>query len=103
MYVYKNKFGLYEQFAYGMPDKPVISFCVPYLFHSELDVDKEENSRLGVYWLIKASEQGSIEATNILKQCLETGKGKIHWKPITFLTGNSNSSNNNNNNNNNKI
>jgi TPR repeat protein len=49
-------------------------------------VDKEENARLGVYWLIKASEQGNTEATNILKQCLETGKGKIHWKPVTFLT-----------------
>jgi wolfamin len=46
---------------------------------SELDVDKEENSRLGVYWLIKASEQGNIEATHILKHCLETGQGEFSW------------------------
>lgn len=37
--------------------------------------DKEENARLGVYWLIKASEQGNMEATAILKRCLETGQG----------------------------
>lgn len=30
---------------------------------------------MGVYWLIKASEQGNIEATNLLKTCLNTGKG----------------------------
>jgi wolfamin len=61
------------------------------LFLLELDVDKEENSRLGVYWLIKASEQGNIEATNILKQCLETGQGKTSTKYITFLTSRNNS------------
>ncbi|XP_015126304.1 wolframin [Diachasma alloeum] len=42
---------------------------------SERDVDKEENAKLGVYWLTKASEQGNIEATEILKKCLETGHG----------------------------
>ncbi|GLH03547.1 Wolframin [Gryllus bimaculatus] len=41
----------------------------------EEDEDKEENARLGVYWLTKASEQGNLEATAILKQCLETGQG----------------------------
>jgi len=50
----------------------------------ELDVDKEENSRLGVYWLIKASEQGNVEATNILKQCLETGQGKVSLQTLLF-------------------
>ncbi|KAF6209345.1 hypothetical protein GE061_015092 [Apolygus lucorum] len=39
------------------------------------DVDQEQNDRLGVYWLIKASEQGHIEATNMLRKCLETGTG----------------------------
>jgi TPR repeat protein len=56
-----------------------------YLFLSELDVDKEENSRLGVYWLIKASEQGNVEATNILKHCLETGQGEVSLENTTFL------------------
>lgn len=28
-----------------------------------------------MYWLIKASEQGNTEATDLLKACLETGKG----------------------------
>ncbi|KRT79249.1 hypothetical protein AMK59_8674 [Oryctes borbonicus] len=41
----------------------------------EFEVDRKENARLGVYWLIKASEQGNIEATNLLKACLESGKG----------------------------
>lgn len=39
------------------------------------DNDSEENARLGVFWLIKASEQGNVEATNILKECLERGEG----------------------------
>lgn len=55
-----------------------------FYFFSELDVDKEENSRLGVYWLIKASEQGNVEATNILKQCLETGQGKVLLQILLF-------------------
>lgn len=38
-------------------------------------MDKKENARLGVYWLIKASEQGNLEATELLKKCLEAGKG----------------------------
>lgn len=38
-------------------------------------MDKKENARLGVYWLIKASEQGNLEATELLKKCLQTGKG----------------------------
>ncbi|KAJ8965556.1 hypothetical protein NQ314_004056 [Rhamnusium bicolor] len=41
----------------------------------EFESERKENARLGVYWLIKASEQGNIEATNLLKTCLETGKG----------------------------
>ncbi|XP_054257702.1 wolframin [Macrosteles quadrilineatus] len=41
----------------------------------DLDVDQEENARLGVYWLIKASEQGHEEATQLLSHCLETGQG----------------------------
>lgn len=41
----------------------------------EFESEKKENARLGVYWLIKASEQGNIEATNLLKTCLNTGKG----------------------------
>ncbi|XP_058797914.1 wolframin [Phymastichus coffea] len=41
----------------------------------ELEVDKEENAKLGVYWLTKASEQGNLEATDILRKCLATGRG----------------------------
>lgn len=41
----------------------------------EDDKDQEENATLGVYWLIKASSQGHKEATELLKQCLESGKG----------------------------
>ncbi|XP_011138698.1 wolframin isoform X2 [Harpegnathos saltator] len=39
------------------------------------DIDKEENAKLGVYWLTKASEQGNLEATDILRKCLATGRG----------------------------
>ncbi|KAF7998505.1 hypothetical protein HCN44_010913 [Aphidius gifuensis] len=42
---------------------------------NEHDVDKEENAKIGVHWLIKASEQGNFEATEILRKCLETGNG----------------------------
>ncbi|XP_028135542.1 wolframin [Diabrotica virgifera virgifera] len=41
----------------------------------EVEPDKKENACLGVYWLIKASKQGNIEATNLLKACLQSGKG----------------------------
>ncbi|KAJ1524751.1 hypothetical protein ONE63_009630 [Megalurothrips usitatus] len=37
--------------------------------------DSEENARQGVYWLIRASEQGNEEATVTLQQCLEKGRG----------------------------
>ncbi|XP_039286788.1 wolframin-like [Nilaparvata lugens] len=42
---------------------------------TDQDADAEENARLGVYWLMKASEQGHQEATTILRHCLETGQG----------------------------
>lgn len=45
------------------------------LLYLDVNDDQEENARLGVYWLIKASEQGHEEATNILRHCLETGQG----------------------------
>ncbi|EFA10125.2 wolframin isoform X1 [Tribolium castaneum] len=41
----------------------------------EIETEMRENEQLGVYWLIKASEQGNTEATNLLKTCLQTGKG----------------------------
>ncbi|KAL3270028.1 hypothetical protein HHI36_009084 [Cryptolaemus montrouzieri] len=37
--------------------------------------ETKENERLGVYWLIKASQQGNVEATELLRTCLKTGKG----------------------------
>lgn len=45
------------------------------IYFEELDVDKEENAKLSVYWLTKASEQGNLEATDILRKCLATGRG----------------------------
>lgn len=30
---------------------------------------------MSVYWLRKASEQGNLEATDILRKCLATGRG----------------------------
>lgn len=30
---------------------------------------------MGVYWLTKASEQGNLEATDILRKCLASGRG----------------------------
>ncbi|XP_066145592.1 wolframin isoform X1 [Euwallacea fornicatus] len=41
----------------------------------EFKPDQKENDRLGVYWLLKASEQGHLEATDLLKTCLKTGRG----------------------------
>lgn len=41
----------------------------------ELDIEQRENDRLGVYWLIKSSEQGNAEATDLLKKCFSNGRG----------------------------
>lgn len=41
----------------------------------EYKAEQKENAKLGVYWLLKASEQGNLEATELLKTCLKTGKG----------------------------
>ncbi|ERL86279.1 wolframin [Dendroctonus ponderosae] len=41
----------------------------------EYKAEQRENAKLGVYWLLKASEQGNLEATEMLKSCLKTGKG----------------------------
>lgn len=55
--------------------RPSLTISMNFLCLSDLDVDQEENARLGVYWLIKASEQGHEEATRLLSHCLETGQG----------------------------
>ncbi|KAB0794999.1 hypothetical protein PPYR_11838 [Photinus pyralis] len=41
----------------------------------ELETEKRENCRLGVYWLMKSSEQGNSEATELLRSCFLSGKG----------------------------
>ncbi|KAF5304186.1 hypothetical protein FQR65_LT08080 [Abscondita terminalis] len=41
----------------------------------DIDADKRENERLGVYWLMKSSEQGNVEATELLKKCFLNGTG----------------------------
>ncbi|BES96384.1 Wolfram syndrome 1 [Nesidiocoris tenuis] len=68
----RNRSGLAED---GCPDSQVV--LAKQLLEETCDdeVDRDENDRLGVYWLIKASEQGHVEATNMLKNCLETGRG----------------------------
>lgn len=37
--------------------------------------EQKENAKSGVYWLLKASEQGNLEATDLLRTCLKTGQG----------------------------
>ncbi|GJQ87355.1 putative negative regulation of ATF6-mediated unfolded protein response [Trypoxylus dichotomus] len=59
----------------GCPESQVVLAKQLLDEHCEFEVDRKENARLGVYWLIKASEQGNIEATNLLRACLESGKG----------------------------
>lgn len=41
----------------------------------DVECEKLEKAKIGVYWLMKASEQGNIEATDLLKKCWDTGKG----------------------------
>lgn len=59
----------------GFPDAQVVLAKELLYKNTDQDADAEENARLGVYWLIKASEQGHVEATSILRHCLETGRG----------------------------
>ncbi|XP_020284391.1 wolframin isoform X2 [Pseudomyrmex gracilis] len=59
----------------GCPESQVILAKQLLEERCELDVDKEENAKLSVYWLTKASEQGNLEATDILRKCLATGRG----------------------------
>ncbi|KAM0730713.1 Wolframin [Formica fusca] len=59
----------------GCPESQVILAKQLLEERCDLDVDKEENAKLGVYWLTKASEQGNLEATDILRKCLATGRG----------------------------
>lgn len=37
-----------------------------------------EDEQMGVYWLVRASEQGSQEAVDLLQDCLTTGRGITH-------------------------
>lgn len=55
-----------------------ITIIIIFLCFTGDEKDQEENASLGVYWLIKASSQGHKEATELLKQCLETGKGILY-------------------------
>ncbi|XP_076677907.1 wolframin ER transmembrane glycoprotein wfs1 isoform X1 [Andrena cerasifolii] len=59
----------------GCPESQVVLAKQLLEERCDLDVDKEENAKLGVYWLTKASEQGNLEATVILRKCLATGRG----------------------------
>ncbi|XP_014487408.1 PREDICTED: wolframin isoform X2 [Dinoponera quadriceps] len=59
----------------GCPESQVVLAKQLLEERCEHDIDKEENAKLGVYWLTKASEQGNLEATDILRKCLATGRG----------------------------
>ncbi|VVC25780.1 Wolframin family [Cinara cedri] len=69
-----NHFGSYLA-EDGWPDSQVDLAKQLLNENCEDEKDQEENASLGVYWLIKASSQGHKEATELLKQCLDTGKG----------------------------
>lgn len=67
--------GLRNQLANdGCPESQVVLAKQLLRDDQERD-DNRANACLGVYWLIKASEQGNVEATELLKQCLISGKG----------------------------
>ncbi|XP_032680097.1 wolframin isoform X2 [Odontomachus brunneus] len=59
----------------GCPESQVVLAKQLLEERCEHDIEKEENAKLGVYWLTKASEQGNLEATDILRKCLTTGRG----------------------------
>ncbi|KAL4222585.1 Wolframin [Mactra antiquata] len=46
-----------------------------YLTLADSSINKEENGKLAINWLLAASKQGNEEATTKLKECLETGTG----------------------------
>ena len=49
-----------------------------YLTLADSSVDAEENGKLAIVWLTKASKQGNEEATEALEKCLETKTGELH-------------------------
>ncbi|CAG9760957.1 unnamed protein product [Ceutorhynchus assimilis] len=59
----------------GCPESQVILAKQLLDHESEFKSEQKENARLGVYWLLKSSDQGNLEATELLKSCLKTGKG----------------------------
>jgi len=69
-----NRFGSFLA-EDGWPDSQVDLAKQLLNENCEDEKDQEENASLGVYWLIKASSQGHKEATELLKKCLDTGKG----------------------------
>lgn len=60
---------------FGCPDSQVKLARELLADSGEDGIDKEEKNRLGVYWLLKASEKGHAEATAMLRECLNTGTG----------------------------
>ena len=48
-----------------------------YLTLADSSVDAEENGKLAIVWLTKASKQGNDEATEALEKCLETKTGEL--------------------------
>nr|CAI5828940.1 unnamed protein product [Callosobruchus analis] len=59
----------------GCPESQVVLAKQLLEEECEFESTRNENAELGVYWLIKASQQGNLEATDLLKQCLQNGRG----------------------------
>lgn len=56
--------------------------CISLAIHTDGDGgggDEEEDGRLAVFWLTRASLQGSAEATHLLEQCLNNNIGELEF------------------------
>lgn len=53
----------------------IVSGKFQFKFSADDKNDNEENARMGVFWLMQASEQGCQEATEMLQTCLDSEEG----------------------------
>lgn len=56
-----------------------------YYKKAEAGVQPEENGKLAVDWLVKASKQGSDEATALLSECLANDIGRYFFRGNLLL------------------
>ena len=59
-----------------------VKLGIHYLTLADSSVNTEENGKLAIFWLTKASKQGSDEATEALEKCLETQTGNFSKKSV---------------------